>query len=70
MLEEALLGAIVACACQACQIYQEGKTRGRAVWLGLGWNEEVEVHFAFCCGGIVCQFEKFAAEAGDGALSL
>lgn len=62
MLEEALLRAIIRGTRQARQVNQERDFLRR---LGLRGEEEVEVHFAFCGGRSVAEFEQFSAEGGD-----
>jgi hypothetical protein len=65
MLEEAFLGAIITSTCKTREVYQQ-----RDFVLGcLRREEQVELHLATSCGGIVSQLEQLAAEAGDGSLS-
>ena len=64
MLEEALLGSVVAGACQAGKVNQEGSfvegIRGR-----LRGEVQIEGHFAIGRGGIVGELEKFTAKGCD-----
>lgn len=62
MLEEALLRAIIRGTSKSRQIDQKRDFLRR---LGLRGEVEVEVHFAFCGGRGVAEFEQFAAEGGD-----
>ena len=64
VLEETLLGSVVARTGQAGEVYQEGSlvegVRGR-----LGGQVEVEGHFAIGGGGVVGEFEQFASKGCD-----
>ena len=65
VLEEALLSAIVARACQSGEVYQDGNFVQR-VRCCLRRKVQVECHLAICCQGIVRQCQQLAAKAGDG----
>lgn len=67
MLEKALLRAILRRAGQSGQVNQHGDRAGRgAVAVDCaGGQVQVEGHFAAGGGGIVGEFEQFAAERGD-----
>ena len=69
MLEETLLGAIVAGAGQTGEVYQEGHSV-EGVHGGLRGQVEVEGHFAVGGGGIVGEFEELAAEGCDCCFGL
>lgn len=61
MLEEPLLRTVVARTRETGEIDQEWDFV-QGVESGLGWEEEIECHFAFGGGGIVGQLEELAAE--------
>lgn len=63
MLEETLFRAVVACACEAREVDEDGRFLGGG---GARRDEEVEGHFAICGFGLVGEFEEFAAAAGNG----
>lgn len=65
VLEEALLGAVVAGAGQAGEVEEEGDLRRGGAGGGRG-EVEVEGHVAGGGFGGVGELEQFAAEAGDG----
>ena len=69
VLEETLLGAIVARAGQTGEVYQEGDSV-EGVHGGLRGQVEVEDHFAVGGGGIVGDFEELASEGCDCCFSL
>ena len=69
MLEEPLFRPVVPGAGQAGEVDQEGAFVQRV--RGDLWGQvEVEGHFAVGGGGVVGEFEEFAAEGGDGCLGL
>lgn len=65
VLEETLLGAVVASAGQAGQVDEDGDFGGRALE-SLRWKEQVELHLAVCGSGLVGKLQELAAERGDG----
>lgn len=64
MLEETLLCPIVSGACQTGQVDQEGDFV-EGIGGSLRGQIEIEGHFAIGGGGIVGEFEEFAAEGCD-----
>ena len=69
MLEEALLGAVVARAGEAGEEEEHGDfvqgVEGRG-----GWEEEVQCHVAGGGFGGVAQLQELPAEGGDGGFGL
>ena len=73
VLEETLFGAVVGRAGEAGEVDEQGHffaecgCGGLGLGLGLGLRGQVEVegHFAAGGGGVVGEFEEFAAEGGD-----
>ena len=64
MLEEALLRAIVAGACQAGEVEQNRNFCAR--FESLRRKVEIESHIGISTRRLVLQFEKLSAERGDG----
>lgn len=62
VLEEALLGAVVACAGEPGEVDEDGDFGG---WAGLRWEIEVQGHLAAGGRGIVGELQELAAERGD-----
>jgi hypothetical protein len=65
VLEEALLGAVVACAGQAGQIDEDGNLLSRAL-KSLRRKEQVELHFAIGGSSLVGKLQELASERGNG----
>lgn len=61
MLEETLLGAVVASAGQARQVNKDGNFGSRALE-SLRWEEQVELHLAVCGSGLVGKLQELAPE--------
>lgn len=55
VLEEAFLGTIVACASKPSKVENHGDLL-LGIICGLGWEVEIQGHFAASGGGIVNQF--------------
>ena len=64
MLEETLLGAVVARTCESSEVDQEGG------FGGFGWKIEVEGHLAGGGGALVGELQELAPERGDGRFSV
>ena len=69
MLEEALLGAIVAGAGETGEVEEDGNFV-EGIGGCLRGQVEVQGHFAIGGGGIVGEFEELTAKGGNGCLCL
>lgn len=64
VLEETLLGAVVASAGQAGQVNEDGNFGSRTLE-SLGREEQVELHLAVCGSGLVGKLQELAPERGN-----